>query len=77
MDITTIAHLEPEQAETLRNLLWLHERAIRAYAFAKGLKAVRKKGRSEATSEPVLAELAAEAIRAESDLYNYIATLEK
>lgn len=76
MDREIAAHLEPEQAETLRNLLWLHERAIRDYAFAKGLKA-RKKGRSEATSEPVLAELAAEAIRAESDLYNYIATLDK
>lgn len=76
MDKETTAHLEPEQAETLRSLLWLHERAIRDYAFAKGLKA-RKKDRSKATSEPVLAELAAEAIRAESDLYNYIATLEK
>lgn len=72
-----IAALEPEQAETLRNLLWLHERAIRDYAFAKGLKAGRKKSRSEAASEPVLSELAAEAIRTDSDLYNYIATLEK
>lgn len=72
-----IAALEPEQAERLRNLLWLHERAVRGYAYAKGLKAGRKKGRSEATSEPVLAELAAETVRTESDLYNYIATLEK
>lgn len=72
------AHLGKEQAEMLRNLLWLHERAIRAYTYAKGLRAgLNKTGHFLVDPERALTECAVEATVTEKNLYDYIETLEK
>lgn len=72
--------LQPEsgRADKLRNLIWLHEMAVRNYAYARGLRAgLNDTGRFLVDPERALIEYAAEADKAEWELYNYLETMEK
>lgn len=72
--------LQPEsgRADKLRNLIWLHEMAVRNYAYARGLRAGLN-GASKFLVDPERATIdyAADADVAERELYNFIETMEK
>ncbi len=72
--------LQPEsgRADKLRALVQYHERAIRDFAYARGLRAgLNKTGRFLVDPERALIDYAAEADAAEQELYNYLETMEK
>ena len=71
--------LQPEsgRADRLRALIWRHEYAVRDYAYARGLYAgLNGTGRFEVDPERAIIEYAAEADKAEWELYNYVEKLE-
>lgn len=72
--------LQPEsgRADKLRALVQHHERTVRDFAYAMGLRAgLNKTGRFLVDPERALIEYAAEADKAEWELYNYLETMEK
>ena len=71
--------LQPEsgRADKLRALIWRHEYAVRDYAYARGLQAgLNGTGRFEVDPERAIIDYAENADKTESDLYDFIETME-
>lgn len=68
---------ESEITNTLRRLIWMHECAVRDYAYARGLRnGLNGSGRFTIDPDTAILDLAREADEAEAELNKFIKTLE-
>lgn len=67
---------ESEKPNTLRRLVWMHECAVRDYAYARGLRnGLNGSGRFTVDPDTAILDLAREADEAEAELNKFIETL--